>query len=278
MTSRSNWPRGESFHIQTASGPLNCRIDGRAGAPSILFSNSHATDMSLWTHQVATLADGFNVIRYDQRGHGATPVSNGRITFDSLADDIITVLDALDVETATLVGVSMGAVTVLRCAARHPRRIARVLASDGQWAAPSGAHQMWEERIGVALGQGMQALIEPTIQRWFTPASLNSDAEPVLHARRMIGATSKEGYANCARAMQDYDFRSDFAQLRMPVQYVVGEQDGKLPVVMQEMSDATPYGRFTTIANAGHLPCLERAHEFNALLSSFITTKAKEFL
>jgi len=277
MTSRSDWPRGESFHIQTANGPLNCRVDGRAGAPSILFSNSHATDMSLWTHQVAAFSEALNVIRYDQRGHGATPVPDGRVTFDSLADDVVTILDALHIETATLVGVSMGAVTVLRCAASHPRRITRVLASDGQWAVPAGAHQLWAERIGLALEDGMQALIEPTVQRWFTAASLTSDADSVQHARRMIGATPKEGYAACARAMQDYDFRSDFAQLSVPVQYVVGEHDGKLPEVMREMSDATPYGCFTAIANAGHLPCLERPDEFNAMLGTFIATKVKDF-
>lgn len=277
MTLRSDWPRGESFHLQTASGPLNCRVDGRAGAPSILFSNSHATDMSLWTHQVAAISEEFNVIRYDQRGHGATPVPDGSVTFDSLADDVVTILDALHIETATLVGVSMGAVTVLLCAARHPRRVTSVLASDGQWAAPAGAYQLWADRIGVALGDGTQALVEPTVQRWFTAASLTSDADSVRHARRMIGATSKEGYAACARAMQDYDFHSDFARLSVPVRYVVGEHDGKLPNVMLEMSDATPYGRFTAIANAGHLPCLERHNEFNAVLSSFIATKGKDF-
>lgn len=267
------WPRGENFHIQTASGPISCRTDGRPGAPSILFSNSHATDMSLWTHQVAALAGEFNVIRYDQRGHGATPVSEDRVTFDSLADDIVTILDALHIETATLVGVSMGAVTVLRCAARNARRVTSVAASDGQWAAPSGANQLWQERIDVALAQGMHALVEPTVQRWFTAESLDADADSVQHARRMIGATSREGYAACAQPMQDYDFRSDFAQLSMPVQYVVGECDGKLPNVMREMSAATTHARFAAITNAGHLPCLERPSEFNALLASFIATK-----
>src|ERR1700753_397132 len=94
--------RDECFRVNTSSGPLNGRVDGKAGGPAIVFSNSHATDLSLWSAQVDALADRCNVIRYDQRGHGMTPVSSDEVTFDTLAQDVVAILDALDVTRALL--------------------------------------------------------------------------------------------------------------------------------------------------------------------------------
>ncbi|MDR5832223.1 alpha/beta fold hydrolase [Caballeronia sp. LP006] len=262
--------RGECFHLHTPRGPLNVRLDGNANGPAIVFSNSHATDLSLWSAQAASLADRCNVIRYDQRGHGMTPVSSDEVTFDTLAQDVVAVLDALDVERALLVGVSMGAVTMLRCAALHPSRVAGVLACDGQWAAPSGARETWHARMRIAMDEGMAALVEPTVSRWFTAGSLAHATDGVLHARRMIGATSAAGYIAAARAMQSYDFRADYPHLRVPVRYVAGANDGALPAVMRQMSDATPDARYMTIPDAGHLPNLERPDAFNDVLRCFV--------
>jgi 3-oxoadipate enol-lactonase len=263
-----------SFLVETASGPLKTRIDGNTDGPAILFSNSHATDLSLWSKQTVALADRCKVIRYDQRGHGMTPVASTAISFDTLVDDVISVLDALDIERAMLVGVSMGAVTVLRCAARHPARVIAVLACDGQWAAPAGASLVWEARIHTATNEGMAAIVEPTVARWFTAASVANATESVQHARRMIGATSPAGYAAAARAMQSYDFRADYAGLSVPVRYVAGANDGALPAVMRQMSDATPDARYVTIPDAGHLPNLEQPDRFNEILRHFVTELA----
>lgn len=269
------WRRGECFRVATASGPLNCRIDGNADGPTIVFSNSHATDLSLWSAQVEALKEHFNLVRYDQRGHGASPVSSAGVTFDSLAADVMAILDAVAITRAVLVGVSMGAVTMLRCAALHPLRVAAVFASDGQWAAPANAQETWDTRIRSALVEGMGALVEPTVARWFTAAARERDAAGVRHARRMIAATLPEGYAEAARAMQAYDFRTDYTVLRMPVQYVVGANDGMLPAVMQQMCEATPHAQLLTIADAGHLPNLECPEAFNEALLNFVAKHAQ---
>jgi 3-oxoadipate enol-lactonase len=263
-------PRGACFFVETPAGPINCRIDGNAHGPSIVFSNSHATDLSLWSAQVEALANRFNIVRYDQRGHGGTPISTHDVSFDSLAQDVMAVLDALGIQRAVLAGVSMGAVTMLRCAARYPQRVTAVLAADGQWAAPPSAQETWETRIRVAMHEGMAALVEPTVARWFTTESLARNAHGVAQARRMIGAASAAGYAAAARAMQHYDFCDDYRLLSMPVCYIAGANDGTLPSVIQQMSDATPDGRIVTIANAGHLPNLERPDVFNEILLGFL--------
>ena len=272
MSHPSALPRGESFLLDVAgAAPIHCRIDGRVDAPWLVFSNSHATDLSLWDEQVAHLAADYSILRYDQRGHGRTPLDPGRAwTFDALVDDLGRLLDALAIKRATLAGVSMGAVTVLRAAARFGKRIERVVASDGQWAAPPAAAAAWQGRIELVEREGMGAIVEPTLARWFTADFAQRLPQARAKVGAMIEATSLEGYVGCARAMQGYDFASDYPQLTQPVLYLVGAQDGTLPAVMQRMHAATPASSFVTIEAAGHLPNIERGLEFNRAVSAFL--------
>ena len=79
---------------------LRCRVDGAAGAPWLVFSNSLMTDLSLWDDQVAAYAGRFRILRYDQRGHGGSSMLPGPCRFDDLADDLIAVLDAFGVDSS----------------------------------------------------------------------------------------------------------------------------------------------------------------------------------
>ena len=66
---------------------FRCRLDGREGAPWIVFSNSLVTDLTVWDAQVAAFGDRYRILRYDQRGHGGTDVPNGPATITQLSED-----------------------------------------------------------------------------------------------------------------------------------------------------------------------------------------------
>src|SRR5215208_2397919 len=91
---------------------INYRVDGDSG-PWLIFSNSLATDLSMWDTQARELSGAFRVLRYDQRGHGKTEAPAGRYTFDLLIDDAVSLMDALSINRAHFVGLSMGGVTVM---------------------------------------------------------------------------------------------------------------------------------------------------------------------
>ena len=92
---------------------FNCAIDGPEGAPWIMFSNSLATNLSMWDPQVADFAPSFRVLRYDQRGHGGTEAPAGRYTYPQLVADAVALLDALEIARTHFVGLSMGGATAL---------------------------------------------------------------------------------------------------------------------------------------------------------------------
>ena len=245
---------------------FNIRLDGPAGAPWVVFSNSLLTELSLWDHQVAALSDRFRVLRYDQRGHGATEVPPGPATIAQLAEDIAGIMGQLGIGTAHFVGVSMGAATGIALAQRQPGLVARLLCADGNAATAPGGFQGWEERIAAAQRDGMRALADATLVRWFaTP-----DGAAIPAVRSMIEGTRLEGFVACARALQDYDFRPGLPQMRLPTLFVAGSADGTMPASMPLLAAAVPGAQYAEIAEAGHLPCIEQPDAFNAVLEAFL--------
>ena len=109
---------------------FNYEIEGPAGAPWLVFSNSLATNLSMWDPQAADLSRSFRVLRYDQRGHGGTDAPEGRYAYATLVADALALLDALDVERPHFCGLSMGGATALGLAELHPDRVDRVVVCD----------------------------------------------------------------------------------------------------------------------------------------------------
>ena len=261
---------GQPFCVSVNGSRLNVRVDGPEGAPWMVFSNSLSSNITAWDEQVALFAPQFRFLRYDQRGHGGSDAPGAPFTMDALADDLLALLERFAIRNAVLVGVSMGATTVLRCAAREPSRCAGVVACDGMWCSASGTAAIWEERFTVIREQGMQGLVEPTVTRWFQPEFFSRKPEVVEKVRGMIAETSPEGYIACATALQQYDFRADSPVYPVPVLYAVGAQDGDLPAIMREMHENTPDSRYTVIGQCGHLPNIEQPEILHQAMDAFV--------
>lgn len=263
----------ETMSERIGSITFRCRIEAPEGSerPWLVFSNSLMTDLSLWDDQVAAFGSRYRILRYDQRGHGGTSVPTDACNFDELAADLLAIFDRFGIASAALVGVSMGGITALRFAGRYPTRVAALVVSDATAAAVPGAQAVWQERIDLARrGGGMQALVKPTIERWFRPESVVAKSKAVERVSRMIAATPQHGFERAAAALMSFDFNADLAGLRCPVRMVAGEGDGAVPQVMRDMAARNAAAQFVAIANAGHLPNIEQAAAFNDMLASFL--------
>ena len=98
---------------------LNYRIDGQPGHPWLVLSNSLATDHEMWQPQIDVLTRTHQVLRYDTRGHGMSSAPDGPYEFDHLVSDVIALMDALQIETAAFMGLSLGGMTALGLALEH---------------------------------------------------------------------------------------------------------------------------------------------------------------
>src|SRR5260370_35322416 len=148
---------------------INFEIDGPDSAPWLVLSNSLMTNLPMWNDQVAELKKSFRILRYDQRGHGGTQATEGPYSFDLLVADIVALLDMLGIKRAHFCGLSMGGMTALFLAQRHPQRFDRIIACDCGPASTPASAQQWQERIEIAARDRMGPLVEPTLRPRFPP-------------------------------------------------------------------------------------------------------------
>jgi 3-oxoadipate enol-lactonase len=249
---------------------INYRIDGREGAPWLVFSNSLMTDLSMWDEEAAALKSSFRILRYDQRGHGGTEVPEGPYKFDTLVADAIGLLDALKIERAHFAGISMGGMTTLFLAQRYPKRFERLIACDCGPASSPASAQQWAERVAVGKAGGMEALVEPTIARWFPPEFVATKAPVLDKVRGMIRTTPYAGFAGCAAALSDYDLKPGLGAITHPTLLIVGSKDATLPGIKQ-INAAVKGSKLVELEGAGHLSNLEQPAQFSAAIREFLT-------
>jgi 3-oxoadipate enol-lactonase len=267
-------PTGDNraMRIKANGITFNYEINGPEGAPWLVFSNSLATTLAMWDEQARVLGQSFRVLRYDQRGHGATEAPEGNYTFDLLIDDVIALMDALSIAKINFAGLSMGGVTAMGLALRYPDRIERAIVCDSPCASSPQTSQQWQERIAIAREKGMEALVEPTATRWFPPEIVAANPPYVDRVRQMIRQTPVNGFIGCAAALADHDFRSKAATVTRPVAFIVGEKDGVTPAAMRQMHEMIPGSPYVVMPGAGHISNLDRPEEFNRAVRDFITT------
>ena len=250
---------------------INYRIDGPERAPWLVFSNSLATSLAMWDEQAAALQTSFRVLRYDQRGHGETDAPSGRYAFDTLLDDALALMDAHNIDKAHFAGLSMGGATALGLAERRPQRFHSIVVADSPCQSTPQSSQQWEERIAVAQKQGIEALVEPTVGRWFPPERVAANPPYLDKIRAMIRATPVNGFIGCAAALAAHDYASAVGTVKCPTLFIVGEQDGATPIAMAKLHEKLAGSRFVTLPGAGHISNMDRPAEFSRALRAFLS-------
>ena len=249
---------------------INYQIDGPEDAPWLVFSNSLATNLSMWDEQAAELKKSFRVLRYDQRGHGGTQATDGRYNFQQLAADLVALLDALSIKRAHVVGISMGGMTALALAQQYPDRVDRLIPCDCGPASSPASAQQWEERIAIAEKQGMEPLVEITIGRWFPPEFAQSNPKVVDKVRAMIRTTPVKGFAGCGGALANYDLRPGLGRINRPTLLIVGTKDATVPGI-KLINQSIPGSRVVELEGAGHLSNLEQPQRFTNAVREFLS-------
>jgi 3-oxoadipate enol-lactonase len=250
---------------------FNVQIDGPEGAPWVVFSNSLATNLTMWDEQAAHFKSRFRVLRYDQRGHGGTDAPEGPYNFDLLVADVVGLFDALKIERAHFAGVSMGGMTALGLAEQHPDRLLSVAPCDCSSGSTPASAQQWGERIAQARAGGMAAMADSTLTRWF-PTALTPEAPPFIpKVREMILTTPVAGFIGCCGALADFNYQPGLGAIRRPVMVAVGTKDQMLAGSRQIHADI-PGSTIVELEGAGHLSNVDRPVEYNRALERFIET------
>ena len=247
---------------------LNSRVDGPLGAPWVVFSNSVMTDLSIWDAQVEALVEDYRVLRYDQRGHGQSSVTDRALRFEDYGADLNHLLDSCEIETCVFVGLSMGVPTGLAALAKNPQRFMGFVAVDGISRSAPGREAFWTERRETARTQGMAEIAAGTASRWLPGEPAESPMAQRLTS--MIATTPVEGFAAATYALQSYDHSKALEHLNCPFLGIAGTLDGAMPDAMRQQFGGIAEAQFIEIADAGHVPNVQRPDLFNSALTTFL--------
>jgi 3-oxoadipate enol-lactonase len=259
--------------VRAADLVVHYAVDGSAGAPVVMLANSLGTSFHMWDAQVAALARSHRVLRYDMRGHGLTDTTPSSAaaaaTIERLADDAVALLDALAIGRVRFAGLSIGGMVAQRVAAEYPERIeSLVLCATGS---RIGTAAGWNERIATVEREGLEAIAEAGMLRWFTQRAHAERPELIRGFANMLTRTPVSGYVAGCAAVRDADLRADDARIRCRTLIVSGSEDPTTtPAMGAEMRDAIPNAELIVFDEASHLLCAERPEATNAALLHFL--------
>lgn len=248
-------------------------LAGPAHAPVVCFTHSLSSDGGMWTEQlVPLLGAGYRVLRLDMRGHGGSQPVTGDYTMEDLVSDVVRSLDVLELKRVHYIGLSIGGMIGQGFALAHPERLISAMLCDTQPGTPPGSTASWDERKAIVRKTGgLKTLADATMDRWFTPSFKAANPARWREIRDTIVGTSAPGFLGCAAAIQNFDYEKRLPTVRVPTLVVCGDDDpGTPPDRNRLIASLIPGGRYEEIAQARHLPNVERPEQFNRIMMSWL--------
>jgi len=234
---RDDQPRIDGPFVVTRDGQHLFHRDWGRGRP-IVFLAAWALPSAMWDYQMTALVeDGFRCVAYDRRGHGRSSQPGGGYDYDTLADDLAAVLDALDLRGVTLVGMSMAGGEITRYLTRHgAARVARVIyvataATPYRTRTPDNPGgippEMLEAFVRGQLLRDYPQWIDDNRAPFFAPDTPRPIQEWV---RGLMLGHSLKALVDCTRSMVTTDFRAELPRIDVPALFVHGTRDASAPI------------------------------------------------
>lgn len=249
--------------------PIDYRLDGPNQAPLLVLSNSLGTTLELWQPQMAALTQEFRVLRYNQRGHGATPLPETPLTLGILGQDVIALLNRLDVEHAYFCGISMGGLTGLWLNRYHPQRFHKLAVANT--AARIGNTEGWQQRARQVDQEGLVPIATASPARWFTEDFQREQPQQIATLVRQLAQGNAAGYSACCQALAQADLRAEVPRMAAPMLVIAGEQDPVTTVADAQWLVANASKAELATLPASHISNVACPTLFNQLVMQFFT-------
>lgn len=259
------------FRVTLADGAVLRVLSQGQGRPLLLISPL-AGNAAFWDDNAATLARSFRVLRFDQRGIGASDRGSAPCTIDQLAKDCLAVLDAAGIERTTILGHSTGGCIGLSLARQAPDRLNGLILS-GSWLKQNRyMTSMFETRLAI-LDQHPRAYAATAALMAYPPAWL--EAHWSVYEAAVASAPSTPEAKQVLRerigALRAFDASAWAGEISVPTLILGARDDMIVPAFLQEeLAAAMPAARKTLLDSGGHFFPVSRPDAFTANVAEWI--------
>ncbi|MDO9378337.1 MAG: 3-oxoadipate enol-lactonase [Nocardioidaceae bacterium] len=244
---------------------------GEPDRPAVLLGSSVGATADMWRPQLRDLADEYQLVAFDHRGHGGSPVPPAPYGVDEMARDVLALADRLGIDRFHYVGLSLGGAVGQELALQAPDRLRSL--SLVCTAATFGS--AFADRAARVRDEGMGWLVESTRGRWFTPGIAGDEAAHADDVLAAFAATSPAGYAAACDALARFDTRGWLEQVRTPTMVVSGAEDPATPPSAGEVLAAGIDGAtFHVVEHASHLASVEQPEVVTDLIRTHLEAHA----
>ena len=250
--------------------------DDVGAGEAVVLLHSYPLNRTMWRAQIEVLRNRYRIITPDLRGHGETIMRAQDVaTIEEMAKDVAALMDHLQIERATIGGLSMGGYVTLAFYHLFRDRVrALVLADTRAESDEEEGRRKRETNAQRALKEGMEPLADESEKKTLAPQTRSNNPELVARVRQMMLKTKPEGAAAALRAMAERcDHRDLLSKINVPTLIIVGSLDEITPISNAEQTHkAIKNSRLVVIAGAAHFSNLERPEAFNRALEEFLTS------
>jgi 3-oxoadipate enol-lactonase len=256
---------------------LTGTLEGDAGQPVLVLGPSLGTTREVWAPQIPALARRFRLLRFEYPGHGgpgsppgAAGPPPGPYQIAELGRGVLALLDAHGIDRAAYAGISLGGMVGMWLAAHAPRRISSLaLCCTSACLRPAAS---WRDRAALVRADGMAAITDAVLARWFTPSFARADPGAVAGIAGMLHGTVPEGYAGCCEAIAAMDLRPVLDAVLAPTLVIAGSEDPATPPGHGALiARLIPGARLQVVRGAAHLASVQAPGPVTAALLAHLT-------
>jgi pimeloyl-ACP methyl ester carboxylesterase len=241
--------------------------------PDVLLIGGLGDTVESWQFQLDGLRDSYRLTAFDNRGAGRTPMPEGPVTVEAMADDAAGVLRALDIESAHVAGFSGGSLIAQELALRHPELV-RSLVLQSTWPAPDPYLRKWGEFVRwlVETAPSERAFLEGFFLDIYTPRAHNDGTVDQI-IDEVLAFPHKQTPEDLQRSLDaflDHDTSERLPQIGVPTLVLAGGIDTtSRPELCRAVAELIPGARFEVMEEESHQPFQEMPDDWNARVDTF---------
>lgn len=251
-----------------------------SGTP-IIFVHEFAADHRSWEPQMRHFGQRYRAITYGARGYPPSdvPEDSAMYSQNRATDDIAAVLDALKIDKAHVVGLSMGGFATLHFGFRHPQRALSLVVAGCGYGAEKGQEEKFrgevETVVATIRGEGAAKFAEKYAYGPTRVQFENKDPRGFMQFKQELAEHSTIGTANTQEGVQGkrpslYNLVDQMKAMTTPVLVLTGDEDWPCLQPALLMKQTIPTAALSVMPNCGHTINIEDPDQFNRLVSEFI--------